>query len=594
LIDALLLAALLVSGAPQPPQPVDYQRQILVIYSTRRDAQIALVGEQALPRALESGLGGRFDYYSEFIDPARFEDPDYQKALGEFLQLKYQNRRFDAMIAVGNDATRFVARHRETFSGLPPVVYYTDSETVPRPANATGVVAALDLAGTVRVARALDPRLAHVYLVSGADRNDTAFDRTAHEQLRAFEPGIEIVSLAGLQTAALEARLQRLPPHSAVYYLVVDQDGAGQYFHPLAYLERVAAAANAPTYSWVDSAIGHGAVGGSLKSQEAQIDAVAALTLRVLHGTPAESIPPVIRNLNMLEVDWRQLQRWRLSESRLPPGTAVVYRDPSAWERYRSYIVAALIVVLAQTALIAGLLVQRSRRWRAEGRLLKREGQLRASYARIRDLGARLLHAQDRERSHIARELHDDVGQQLALIEMDVKLLGGASEAAAGLLDRVQSAARSVRELSHRLHPAKLRLIGLVAALKGLQAELANGGVDMAFAHDSVPAMLPPDVTVCLFRVAQEALQNAIKYSRCRHISLALKGSGGCLALVAEDDGEGFDVDAAWGSGLGLVSMHERVEAIGGEIRIHSAKGTGTRVEVTVPIAAARAGTVAV
>jgi signal transduction histidine kinase len=138
-----------------------------------------------------------------------------------------------------------------------------------------------------------------------------------------------------------------------------------------------------------------------------------------------------------------------------------------------------------------------------------------------------------------------------------------------------------------------LRLIGLVAALKGLQAEMAHAGVDLVFRHEGVPATLAPDVTVCLFRVAQEALQNAIKYSGARNISVALHGRGGRLELTTADDGGGFDVEAAWGKGLGLVSMRERVEAIGGEMRIRSAPGAGTRVEISVPVAAEQAATVA-
>ena len=596
----LLLLAALLSTPPQPATPTQVpaesnrQQQVLVIYSTRRDAQIAVIGERELPQALDGGLGGRLDYYSEYIDPARFEEAGYQAALGEFLRLKYAGHRFDIVIAIGNDATRFVDRQRDTFAGEPPVVYFADTSGVPRPANATGVIAALDLASTVRFAQALDPELRHVYVITGADKNDGMFERAAREQLHAFEPALEVVSYGGLPTAELETRLRALPPHSAAYYIVVDRDGTGQYFHPLAYLERVVAAANAPTYSWVDSAMGRGIVGGSLKSQTAQMDAVAELALRVLRGEAAGTIAPVTRSLNVLQADWRSLRRWGFPESRLPAGTALLFRNPSPWERYRPYFLALFVVLAAQTALIGGLLVQRNRRRRAESRVLQREAQLRASYVRIRDLGARLLHEQDRERAHIARELHDDVSQQLALIEMDVKLLGDDEGPSAELLSRVQTLARSIRDLSHRLHPAKLRLIGIVAALKGLQSEMSQSGVEILFTAKDVPPSLPADVTVCLFRVAQEALQNAVKYSHGRRVVLNLAGAGDLLVLTVVDDGVGFNVDETYKTGLGLLSMTERVEAIGGTIHVRSGPGAGTRVEASVPIAMRKAGVVAV
>jgi signal transduction histidine kinase len=378
----------------------------------------------------------------------------------------------------------------------------------------------------------------------------------------------------------------------------VDQDATGQFFHPLQYLDRVSAAANAPTYSWVDSALGHGIVGGALKSQAGQMEAVANVTLRVLRGERADTIPVAFRDLNVRQVDWRQVQRWNLNLAGLPAGTAVLFREPGAWERYRSYILTALIVLIAQSALIGGLLVQRRQRRKAEEQLLDSQAQLRASYDRIRDLGARLLKAQEGERAYIARELHDDVSQQLALIEMDLKLLESGQPVEAGLvaetLERVQNASDSVRELSHRLHPAKLRLIGLVVALKGLQRETSQSGIAVEFTHDNVPNTLPPDLTVCLFRVAQEALQNAVKYSRARTISMRLVGRDQELLLTIEDDGEGFNIPEQWGKGLGLVSMMERIDALGGDLKIRSAPGAGTQLEAVVAIDGEHAGSVAV
>jgi signal transduction histidine kinase len=141
-----------------------------------------------------------------------------------------------------------------------------------------------------------------------------------------------------------------------------------------------------------------------------------------------------------------------------------------------------------------------------------------------------------------------------------------------------------VHDLSHRLHPAKLRLIGLVAALHGLQHELPQSDIAVTFTHDTVPSTLPPDLTLCLFRIVQEALQNALKYSRAHRVSVHLSGGPDGLALTIVDDGVGFDVNAAWGKGLGLISMSERLEAIGGTLEIRSKPGTGTRLEVRAPL----------
>ena len=129
-------------------------------------------------------------------------------------------------------------------------------------------------------------------------------------------------------------------------------------------------------------------------------------------------------------------------------------------------------------------------------------------------------------------------------------------------------------------------MIGLVAALEGLQREPIPGGIPTTFTHEHVPKNLPADVTLCLFRISQEALQNANKYSAADHVSLHLQGSATALSLTIADNGVGFDVDEAMGRGLGLVSMSERVDAVGGTLKIESKPGGGTRLEVTLPLRA--------
>jgi signal transduction histidine kinase len=395
-------------------------------------------------------------------------------------------------------------------------------------------------------------------------------------------------------TKDLEARLATLPDRSIVYYLVVYQDGAGEQFAPMTYTDRISAAARAPTYSWSDALIDHGIVGGSLLDRPSMMSAVGDVAVRVLKGEPAESIPVASPNLNRRHVDWRQLRRWGISEARVPAGTQIHFRQPTVWDTYKAYIVGTVAIVLLQTALISGLLVQRARRRHAEEVARGSQAALRTSYDRIHDLGGRLLTAQDTERARIARELHDDVSQQIALLTIDLELLAGAAEGESEPLahesvSRAHAIARSVRDLSHSLHPTKLRLIGLVASLQSLEREVARSGLAVTFTHENVPSDLPPDLTLCLFRIVQEALQNALRYSNARKVLVHLTGGPDGLSLTIADDGVGFDVDAGYGKGLGLISMRERLDAVGGTLDIRSAPGAGTRLDVGAPLAARHA-----
>ncbi|HJZ76044.1 MAG TPA: ABC transporter substrate binding protein [Vicinamibacterales bacterium] len=598
LMFAAIVAGLCSVTAASGP---DRQKHVLALYATRRDAQIAIVGDRELPRILEYDLAADVDYYSEFIDQSRFSSIDYQSAFRDFLRLKYAGKAFDLVVAMGDTPLEFLRAYRDLLFPDVPVVFFEARSSSPRLTNSTGITAPMNVTGTVEMAIALQPDTRRVFVVSGADPSDRTLENVARTQLRAFEPRLDVTYLSGLPTEELQARLQSLPEHSIVYYLIVERDGANQMFNALEYLDRLAARANAPIYCWVDSAMDHGIVGGSLKDQVVQAEAVGAFAVRVLNGERADSIPVSEADLNVKQVDWRQLRRWRISEARVPAGTRIRFRDPSIWDRYKVYILGAVAILLAQATLIAALLLQRSRRQQAETQLQASQARLRVSYDRIRNLGKRLLNAQESERSRIARELHDDISQQMAVLTIDLQLLSQTRAAGAddvgrltmGALDHANAVSRSVHALSHRLHPENLRLLGLVSAINSLQRELSTPDVAVTFSHEQVPAALPHDLTLCLFRIAQESVRNAVAHSRAREVAIRLIGGPDTLVLTVTDNGVGFDVDAAH-PGLGLISMSERAEQVGAELRIRSRRGSGTEVEVTVSLAALQTTSTAV
>ena len=590
-IPCVVLGVLAVSGSAWAQ---DSQKKVLVLYSTGRDAALSLTGERELPRVLGDSLSGRLDYYAEYIDGGRFPDKTYCEGFRDFLRVKYGAMRLDLVIAMLDVAIEFLATYREELFRETPVVFFARDGTARRLPNSTGTTAEVGFGETLGLAMALQPDIEQVFVVSGAASRDRAWESRARAQLQHFEPRVRFTYLSGLPTKELEQRLASLPDRSIVYYLLVYQDGDGESVQPLDYLRRIARSANRPIYSWVDSTLDRGVVGGSLQTVESQVATTANLALRVLRGEPADSIAVAATHFSMNQVDWRQLRRWGISESRVPPGTVVRFREPGTWELYRGYFLAGGVILGAQSALIVGLLVQAARRRQAEQQLLRSQTELRESSERIRDLSRRLLHAQEDERTRIARELHDDLGLQMTLLTLDLERLSDPARhpdddrnaLVVNALERSHLVARNVHEMSHRLHPAKLQLLGLVAALRALQRELVHANVAATFSDKNVPARLPQNVTVCLFRVAEEALRNVVKHSGARRTSVRLAGGPAALTLTVADDGVGFDVGAGWNKGIGLASMNERLLAIGGTFKIESQPGVGTRIEVSVPISA--------
>jgi signal transduction histidine kinase len=567
------------------------QKKILVLYSTRRDTQMSAQGDRTFPEILRLGLGTAPDLYSEYLDAARFPDAHYNDAFRQYLQLKYKNVRFDLAIVVNHLGVEMLSPIRDGLFHDVPIVFFSEDSDTPRLPNSTGVISEPDYAGSVAFAQSLQPDTSQVFVIAGTSGRDRIAEAHARAQFDAMQNGLAVTYLSDLTTDALEQRIRSLPPHSVLFYVLFYQDAAGTNVNPLEYLDRLAAIANRPMYSWVDSTIGRGVVGGSVVSIDAEIRATAAVAVRVLRGEKPDAIAIQRADLSVKTVDSRQLVRWNISDEQLPAGTVIQFRTPSPFQRYKRFFFIALVLVAAQAALIIGLLAQRARRRKAESEARARESELRSSYDRIRDLGRRLIAAQDVERARVARDLHDDVGQQLTLLALDVETLA-SSEAAdpkrpalsREATQRMHALMKSVHDVSHSLHPGRLRLVGLIPALATLCREMPAGQGTIQFSHEHVPADMSMDVSLCLYRIAQEALQNAVKYAGARRISVRLSGGNGHVALAVEDDGQGFDVDAV-SRGLGLISMRERLELLDGHLQIRSTPGVGSCIDAVIPVA---------
>jgi PAS domain S-box-containing protein len=217
----------------------------------------------------------------------------------------------------------------------------------------------------------------------------------------------------------------------------------------------------------------------------------------------------------------------------------------------------------------------------------------RSEEARL-DLAQRLINAQEAESTRVARELHDNIGQSLALFSMELEktrlILTGLSpdsdERLTHLADRLKDLGRAVGSLSHQLHSSELELLGFVAAVKGLCREFSEQyDVQVNCVCSGVPDDLRADISLCLFRVMQEGLHNIAKHSLAGTINIKVHGTSHSLYLSISDDGVGFAQNNSRArSGLGLTSMRERLHLIGGKFMITSKPGAGTRIGATVPI----------
>ena len=360
-------------------------RRVLLLYDERTDLPGLALLDARLVKTLTEGLPGALEVYREAMDLSRFHSDNYPLLLRDHYRAKYAGKKIDVVVAAMGPSLDFMLAHgAEAFPGASIVFCGIDRRDLGRralPANATGVLQIREFAPTLALALRLHPGTQRAVFVAGSSDFDQKLADAARQEFRAKPTGVRVEYLIGLPLRTLLDTLARMPPRTVVLYSTMFRDGAGQPFVPHEVAERVAASANAPVYAFVDQLLGRGIVGGHLYSMEAHGDEAARLALRVLAGESPSAIAPVERAATFDLFDRRQLRRWGIDESRLPPGSVIRFRDLSIWESNKTTIVAIVGVLLVQSALILSLLFERRVRRRAQTAL--HESEARAEIAGV-------------------------------------------------------------------------------------------------------------------------------------------------------------------------------------------------------------------
>ena len=585
------------SGSSAAAVGPEESKLIVVLYPDADDGRPGNVHvDRGIRSVFKDEAHRAVEVHSEQLDLTRFPDAA-QDRIAEHLRQKYLGRKVDLVIAGLASGLDFALKHRERmFPGVPIVFCAVDEKEAKArdlPSDVIGVPIKMDLAATLEIATRLLPATKRIYVVTGNSKFDRQWEAEARRQFRAYEDKLEFVYLAGLPLSDLKKRVAELPPDSIVFYVHIFEDGDGAIVVPAEGLMAIAAHTNVPIFGHVDSYVGRGIVGGRVFRFEDAGRNAARLSLRLLAGEKADTIgvqPPAD---NPTIFDARELDRWGIPRESLPAGSEVRHHESTFWDLYRWHVLGVASLGLVETLLIVGLLVQRASRRRAEQRLQQAVGDLRQSQDELRELTGRLLQAQEIERRRIARELHDDLNQNLALLSVELDMIGQNPSHSASVHERLQKLSAqvkqlssSVHDLSHQLHPSKLEQLGLVAAIRSLCKEFTQAhGLPIIFEDRGLTTAFAADTALCLYRIAQEALQNVVKHSGARRVEVELIEEAAFLRLRVIDDGKGFDAGSLTGrESLGLVSMRERVRLVHGELAINSQPAAGTRIEVRVPL----------
>jgi len=556
-------------------------RNILLLYSHEREMATYAPLDKGIRSQLESPAARPLTFYTEYLDMMRFPDEHQQQKLVEHLRVKYSGLKIDLIFVVSRLAFNFVIKNGDALFPGTPVVFTSvnirNIQGLSLKSNVTGIAVKRDIRNTLDVALRLQPDTKQVVIPVGTSTLEKSWAADLKDSLRPYEDHLTITYLSDLPMDSILGRLGSLPPHTIILFSpMFFYDGDGRYFPPEEALSLICKSSNSPVYGTDATYLGTGIVGGHLYDIDAVGKAAGRMGRRILDGEQPSNIPIQTLDPNYDAFDARQLKRWDVRQANLPPGSIVEFSQPSFWVLYKGYVLTCLAVLLLQSLLVIALLRQARR--------------LKRSKSRLTVLSRHLINAQEEERKRIARELHDDFSQRLALVAVELELLMRDKKnpnsfdrtTLSNLCSTLDTLTEDIHHMSHSLHSSKLQFLGLKAALKDLCAQVQKSHpISVELEAEDLTQPVPADVALCFYRVAQEAMNNAAKHSGASRVVLALSNWNGRLKMRIADSGKGFDPMRVSG-GLGLESMRERMHLVNGELLVSSNLGGGTELVAQV------------
>jgi len=532
--------------------------------------------------AMVKAQPGPLTLYFENVDAVRFSRAGYLDDYERWLREKYNGRHVDAIVASASvPLDRLLRWRREIWGGAPMILVLIDRKSADKLASEPGISTlpwTSDAPGTVALAKELFPATREIFFIGGDQYGDLAGEY--YKRALNTVPDLRLVDSGLVTVQELRLKVSQLPEDSVILYSGVYKDANGTDFVARDALDALAATANRPIFGLVATYLDHGIVGGVLLDPAAYARASVARLARLLENPGLVSAPAIPADGQALIVDYRQLQRWAVPERRVPEGTLVKFRPLGLWEQYRNAVTLAASLLVLQSLVLGYLLMERRRRQAAESGL--------------RLLSGRLLLTQEEERRRIAGELHDDVNQRVALLTIGLDGLARDAQTSGseipGRLRQLATEARTlgsdVHALARQLRPPQIDTGGLPAALLDLATRVQQRtGVEITVLDHDRPVEAPSEAAIVLYRVAQEALQNATKHSGARSIRIVLVGTARELSLSVSDDGNGMAPrNDQVSSGLGIAGMRERLNLVGGSLSIMGIPGEGSRVGAHIPL----------
>ena len=595
----LTMSAAIADGRPH---------RVLMLYAYNFSLPATAIAGSALRKRLTELLPQSVTIDADFLDLVRIAEPDHPRRTANYIREKYANMPPDVIVTLGAEALPFILKYRDVIAPTTPIVFTNilpdRYARMQRPSDMTGVFLDVDLEKTIGLAERLQPNARRLYLIAGAAEIDRRWQASARRTIGGHARKFDTHYLFELPYAKLLEEIARVPRDSIVINLTVYSDGTGTALVPGEVVTALANASSAPLYSPYSIGLGSGVLGGYSDSFDTVGIAAADIVAEILAGQDPASISPRMSGGAAYRVDYARLRFWGLSESDLPPGTVVLFKDPTLWEQHRNFFVITLTAIAVLTSLVIALLVQRRRMRIAEAEAALQRGEV-AHLMRVSVLGE-LSGAIAHEISQPLTAISTNAYAALDMLPNHTSEFSELRETLQDIIDEDARASEVISRLRSLLKKGAraAELVDINDLVRStanlLKNEFINRRVNIAIElAEDVPRIFGDSVQIQqvllnLLMNAMDAMDSVPAAQRAITLSTHV-GSDSRIEVLVMDRGEGVDETARRkvfepfyttkdrGLGLGLTICSTIVEAHGGIIKLADRLGGGAVATISLP-----------
>ena len=590
-------------------------KRLVVLYWDNKEFPGNAKFEESFKAQLQLERRQDVEYFPEYFEFSRFPEQNHALSFRNYLRDKYANRAIDVVVASADAPLKFLLQYRSELFPKSPIVFVAadppKSDVLASGAGATGIHHKNPYRETLDLALRLHPATERVFVVSGSPEQDRRYEKVIQQEL-AGSKKVEIVYVTDLSLSDLVARTRSLPRHSVILYawqqLLNEQ---GKLMDSYEVLSRIAPGSSAPIYGFGTVLLGSGIVGGYLHGPEMNGAKAAELVDRILSGTPVRDMP-VEQSQKVPMFDWRELRRWAVLDSDLPPASVVRFKEFTFWELYKWHIAGVITLVMLQSAFISVLLAERRRRRRARQAL----DQLNAELETRIEIRTSALNSKSKELETFAYSVAHDLKAPLRGIDGYSRLLleeykASLDDEGRSFLQTIQNSTDEMNQLiddllaysrleRRELTTDRIELAPLVNSLvEEKKREVAQRPIDFVVDVNGATALADASG---LAQSLRNYLDNAIKFTGKvaePHIEVGSKEDAESCLLWVRDNGIGFDMknhDQIFnifqrlnvagdypGTGIGLAIVRKAMERMGGRAWAESEPGHGATFYLEIP-----------